>query len=244
MRRSRPDVLEYYISAWDTHDARADSGSAVSPYPVAVSAAPANQAPVAKAGPDQSADEGASVSLDGSASSDPDGNPLTFSWRQVSGPSAALSDAATATPQFTAPAVGPSGAELVFELTVTDPDGLSSADTVSIMINDALAPVAAFTWSPDPQTAGAPVTFTDQSVPNASPVVSWAWDFASLGTDTDQHPAFTFDEAGTYTVRLTVTDASGSSGTVIRTVTVSKPECPGGDCGGGSGGCFIRSILR
>ena len=42
--------------------------------------------PVALVGPDQALAEASLVTLDGSASFDPDADPLTFLWQQVSGP--------------------------------------------------------------------------------------------------------------------------------------------------------------
>jgi hypothetical protein len=71
-------------------------------------------APVASAGRDQTAAEGAVVRLDGSLST-PKGATGTFRWRQISGPSVTLSSEAVATPTFTATLAG----EYVFELEVT-----------------------------------------------------------------------------------------------------------------------------
>ena len=52
------------------------------------------------------------VTLDGSGSSDPDGDPLSYAWTQVSGPTVALSDATAAQPTFTAPFVALGGETL------------------------------------------------------------------------------------------------------------------------------------
>jgi hypothetical protein len=64
---------------------------------------PVNDPPVADAGPDQTASVGTTVRLDGTGSSDPDGDPLAFQWTLVARPAGSTSvllDAASPTPSF------------------------------------------------------------------------------------------------------------------------------------------------
>lgn len=89
-----------------------------------------NQVPTAVAGDDQTVVEGESVTVDGSASSDPDGDVLVFGWTQLSGPTVTLDavDAAQAT--FVAAEAG----TVELQLTVTDPEGGADRDTVAITV--------------------------------------------------------------------------------------------------------------
>lgn len=96
---------------------------------------PDNSAPIADAGLDQEKlPSGSTVSLDGTNSSDPENDPLTYSWTQISGPTATLSDPTSATPSFTLP-VGASSDPIVFELIVNDGNLDSDPDIVTITAN-------------------------------------------------------------------------------------------------------------
>lgn len=90
-----------------------------------------NSRPVADAGPDQSVPVGAVVTLDGSASSDADGDELAFAWSFTSlpaGSTAMLAGAETVAPQFTADVAGLYVAQLI----VSDDELDSTPDTVRI----------------------------------------------------------------------------------------------------------------
>jgi hypothetical protein len=95
-----------------------------------------NDTPTADAGPDQSVDEGVTVTLDGSNSSDPDDGIHRYIWTQTVGPPVTLSDATAVQPTFVTPPVDLNGAHLEFLLSVTDEGGLVNTDLVSIDITD------------------------------------------------------------------------------------------------------------
>ncbi|MDX2199159.1 MAG: PKD domain-containing protein [Phycisphaerae bacterium] len=93
-----------------------------------------NADPVANAGADQTVARNASVQLNGSASSDPDGDALTFLWTQTGGPAVSLSDASAAQPQFTAPGTS---ATLTFDLKVDDAKGGTATDSLQVLVEGA-----------------------------------------------------------------------------------------------------------
>jgi hypothetical protein len=93
-----------------------------------------DRAPVANAGPDQIVNSGSVVTLDGSASNDPDGDPITLAWLQTSGPSVTLNNPNTSKPTFTAPSDIMSDSVIIFKLTVSDGRGLSSSDSTQITV--------------------------------------------------------------------------------------------------------------
>src|SRR5450631_1299223 len=173
--------------------------------------------PVANAGPAQSISPGALVSLNGSASTDPNGLPLSYAWSLIAvpqGSQASLQNANTATPSFTADLPG----NYVVQLIVSDSDYSSAPATVLISTGD-LPPIAnagsSVSVSPgtvvnlnggnssDPQ--GLPLTYswTFTSIPSGSAAV--------LNNPTSVTPNFTADLSGLYIVQLIVNDGVQSS---------------------------------
>lgn len=116
-----------------------------------------NNDPIARAGVDQTVNEQGAVSLNGTASNDPDTDTLMYAWAQTGGQAVALTGALTATPGFTAPWVSAGGADLEFELTVDDNYGGIATDRVIVHvqnINDpprasAAQPSIASLWPPN-----------------------------------------------------------------------------------------------
>jgi hypothetical protein len=107
--------------------------------------APLNRAPVSDAGPDQARviNDPVSLGLDGIGSFDPDGDPLEYTWTQLSGPIVTLDDDNITNPKFTAPAITTT-IELQFQLVVSDSKLESAPDTVNVTLRKA--------WTTPPPT--------------------------------------------------------------------------------------------
>jgi len=103
-----------------------------------------NDLPVADAGPDQVGVEAGTIMLDGAASHDPDDDPMTFSWEQVSGPDVALSSATSSQTSFTAE----EGKAYHFRLTVKDAYGGVGTDRVMVTTADSQIVIESFTAEP------------------------------------------------------------------------------------------------
>ncbi|MBL0609464.1 glycoside hydrolase [Aeromonas jandaei] len=196
---------------------------------------PANKPPVANAGSDLSVTGPTEVTLNGSASHDPENGALTYSWKQVSGPQAALLDATQAKARVVLDAVS-ADINLVFELAVTDDHNLTARDQV-VVTNKALQPNLPPLVSL-PATAsvesGKQVTLkATASDPNGDPL-TYQWTVPAGLTASGQNsatlvvtgPNVTNDTG--YDLSLTVSDGALDASAATR-LTV-KPVSGGGGC--------------
>jgi hypothetical protein len=135
------------------------SDGAMSSYPDNVLIYVGNRPPVAQAGQNQACKIGQEVTLNGSYSSDPDKTDiLSYTWTQVSGPAAALSNPLSPNPRFTPSAWG----EYVFELIVSDGIDQSLPDTVTIYcIIGSLPDAYGYRWLDSDNTYGPTFNWID-----------------------------------------------------------------------------------
>ncbi len=182
-----------------------------------------NHAPVAEAGNDQSVSEGSLVTLDGSASYDPDGEALTYIWVQTDGPAVSLSDHSAARPTFTAPATSSASVTLSFSLSVNDGIDTSTANVTTVtVVNVNQMPTA---QAGDNQTVHEGSLVTLDGALSSDPdgdSLAYSWiqtdgTSVTLSDYTAVKPAFTAHQVGSggesLTFVLTVTDSWGSSST-------------------------------
>jgi len=119
----------------------------ISQTPITTNSVPAT--PVANAGLDDSATAPSNVKLNGNASTHPQGGALTYNWTQIAGPTVALLNPQSATPNFwtiyvTTPTT------VSFELQVEDSNGNQSAvDQVDILINPSPKMPQCTAWNRD-----------------------------------------------------------------------------------------------
>ncbi len=215
-----PDIGGEYVVSLIVNDGTTNSSAST----VTITA---NGAPTANAGVDQNVFTTTPVTLNGSDSSDPDGDSLTYSWTlssQPSGSNISLSSDTAVRPSFTPEVDG----TYTFSLTVSDGTATSSADVVEITAaTENSAPVA---------DAG-----VDREVPIESPLVldgsgsgdtdgddiTFAWTLVSAPqgsgatlSDADTvSPAFTPDLEGDYEFSLVVND--GTVDSAADSVTIS-----------------------
>lgn len=217
------DVMGTYVITLIVNDGKVDSTTVAT----TVTVSSANVAPVANAGTSQNVVLGP-VTLDGSASSDANGDTLTYSWTLLNKPtdsSAALTGATTAKPTFTADKTG----IYVFGLVVNDGKISSAPVTVSITAATAnVAPVA--NAGANQNVVLGTITLDGSTSSDANgDTLTYKWALiskpanstASLTGETTAKPTFVADRVGVYVASLIVNDGKLDSAVVTTTVSAS-----------------------
>lgn len=177
---------------------------------------PTNTAPVVEAGTAQMAVEGSTVQLAATAS-DANGDTLTYTWSQTSGPDITLSSTTIEDPTFTAPEITATEADVVLSLSVSD-GSATTTDSVTITITDATTDTTGKSQVQAPgrtatltvnaaaedtilwtQTAGTTVTLSDASiaaptftVPSATASETLVFSVTLNGTDTSEVKVYVY----------------------------------------------------
>jgi hypothetical protein len=202
----------------------------------------------ANAGPDQTVNEGTTITLDasnstenegtmvtlsGSNSTAPNNGALSYLWQQIDGPAVTLSNPTSPQLAFAAPQVGSGAVSMRFRLTVTNKYGLKSTDTCFVNVTLAEAAPRAVAGPAQTVMAGSVVTLDGST--SAAPecgIASYKWrqslgSPATLSAPTSVTPAFTARTAvaGHYGNHLTfILIVEGADGMRTRATQVIEVE--------------------
>lgn len=188
------------------------------------------------------------VNLTGTAT-DADGDTLTISWVQVSGPNVTLNNADTLDASFTAPSPS-QDTDYVFSLTADD-GGQSASTLITVSINPNQAPAVSI--SNGTVEEGASFTLNATSSDNEGDSLSYQWTqtagpTVSLSSSTVLSPSFTapdVDAATTLSFQLIANDGSLDSSAAMANITVSNKieGVSGGSSSGGGGSLSVFAVF-
>ena len=222
----KADVAGTYVATLVVNDGKANSELAA----VSILASATNLAPVAKPGVNQSVVTGTKVSVDASASSDPNGDSITYRWSLLfkpAGSTATLSSATTASATFTADLAG------TYLVGLTVNDGKVDSPVVVLTVTAAkLNAVPVANAGTNQNVTAATLTTLDGTASTDADLdgLSYTWSLiskpsssnATLSSTTSPKPTFTPDVAGTYVASLVVSDGKDRSPTAVGTVIASS----------------------
>jgi len=175
-----------------------------------------NAPPVVSATNDGPVDEGVAVTMTATQTDPGTFDTFTYSFDWNNDGTYEITDQSEASATYTWLDNG----EYTVAIKVKDKDGGVGEITTLVVVGD-LKPVAEFTWPPEPQNEGSPVTFTEVSTSNPDEISGWEWIIDGI-VYTEQTLGHIFTDNGLYDVTLTVTDDDGSTNTVTHTVSIEN----------------------
>lgn len=182
---------------------------------------PPNRPPLARftVAPEQPK-AGEAVSFDASESSDPDGTVAQYSWD--------FGDQETGEGKIVTHVYKTAGTYTV-TLTVTDDKNAKASTTQQITVAEAPPnepPFAKFDFTPAVAVVDQPVTFDASESRDDGEIVKYEWDFGDGATGEGRTVSHPYRTAGTFIVKLTVTDNLGAVGSTTRSVLVREAQPP------------------
>ena len=211
-----------------------DDGEFASSAEVTLEITQANSAPTAKisVSPEPASTTlttATEITLNGSGSSDPDGDTLEYVWSQPTGQGIELSSLSSVSTSFTAADAG----TYTFTLTVDDGEFANSAEVTLNIVQANRAPTAKISVSPEPASTTL-TTATEISLDGGGSsdpdgdTLEYVWSQPTgqgieLSSLNSASTSFTAAEAGTYTFTLTVDDGEFDDSADIE-IEVQEPE--------------------
>ena len=101
-----------------------------------------------------------------------------------------------------------------------------SASLMALALSGCL-PIPIFEVTPSTPRAGTELTFDASgsvvaTVPEGNVAVGWSWGFGDGETAKGETVTHTYDKAGTYTIKLTVTDSAGREASIEEPLVVKE----------------------
>jgi hypothetical protein len=199
-----------------------------------------NSPPLANAGPDQTVAVGSVVTLNGSGSSDVDGNPLTYAWTILSKPTsgigsaAVLSSATAVSPSFVADRAG----TYIIQLVVND--GTVNSTPKTVTVNTSNTKPVANAGANQSVNRGATVQLNGAGSTDVDgDPLTYQWSLitlplgstAALSSSSAVNPTFVADLAGDYVAQLIVNDGKENSNPSTVTIATNSLQAPTANAG-------------